>query len=296
MWGDNTKSILQELRKFSYKLLQKKQICWNSYISGPGVYQIVVEDPNRNFGVNNIPNSVNTMFSISTTMMINPNIGANNTPILTQAPVDKAAVGQIFIHNPGAFDPDGDSLSYKLTTCRAENGEPIEGYTLPQASNSLTVNEITGDLIWDSPVYPGVYNIAMLIEEWRNGIKIGSIIRDMQIEVYQTDNKPPKISADLNICIQADSLLLYTIKASDPNDDIIKLTANGAPFVIENSAAKFTQTVSNPGYAEAEFEWQTQCDFIRKQPYTLNVKAEDNSSPISLVDIANISISVVDHQ
>ncbi|HQB22502.1 MAG TPA: gliding motility-associated C-terminal domain-containing protein, partial [Bacteroidales bacterium] len=197
------------------------------------------------------------------------------------------------IHNPGAFDPDGDSLSYKLTTCRAENGEPIEGYTLPQASNSLTVNEITGDLVWNTPVSPGVYNIAMLIEEWRNGIKIGSIIRDMQIEVYKTDNKPPKISTDLNICIQADSLLIYTIKASDPNDDIITLTANGAPFVMENSAAKFTQTISNPGYAEAEFEWQTQCDFIRKQPYTLNIKAEDNSSPISLVDIANISISVV---
>ncbi|MBP8993856.1 MAG: gliding motility-associated C-terminal domain-containing protein [Bacteroidales bacterium] len=294
MWGDNTKSILPRVEEVFLPNYYKR----NKYVGthtypGPGVYQIVVEDPNRNFGVNNIPNSVNTLFSISTTMMINPNIGANNTPILTQAPVDKAAVGQIFIHNPGAFDPDGDSLSYKLTTCRAENGEPIEGYTLPQASNSLTVNEITGDLIWDSPVYPGVYNIAMLIEEWRNGIKIGSIIRDMQIEVYQTDNKPPKISADLNICIQADSLLLYTIKASDPNDDIIKLTANGAPFVIENSAAKFTQTVSNPGYAEAEFEWQTQCDFIRKQPYTLNVKAEDNSSPISLVDIANISISVV---
>ncbi|MCK9498759.1 MAG: gliding motility-associated C-terminal domain-containing protein, partial [Bacteroidales bacterium] len=260
---------------------------------GPGIYQIVVEDPNRNLGVNNIPNSVNTMFSISTTMMINPNIGTNNTPILTQPPVDKAAVGQIFIHNPGAFDPDGDSLSYKLTTCRAENGEPIEGYTLPQASSSISVNEITGDLVWDTPVLPGIYNIAMLIEEWRNGMKIGSIIRDMQIEVYQTNNKAPVISSNMKMCIQADSLLKHTITASDPNNDIIKLTANGAPFVLENSAATFTQTVSNPGYAEAEFIWQTQCDFIRKQAYTLNVKAEDNNSPISLVDIANISISIV---
>lgn len=294
MWGDNTKSVLPRVEEVFLPDYYKR----NKYVGthtypGPGVYQIVVEDPNRNLGVKNIPNSVNTMFSISTTMMVNPNLGTNNTPILTQAPIDKAAVGQVFVHNPGAFDPDGDSLSYKLTTCRAENGEPIEGYTLPQASNSISVNEITGDLVWDSPVSPGVYNVAMLIEEWRKGVKIGSIIRDMQIEVYRTDNKPPIINADLNVCIQADSLLKYKITATDPNNDIIKLSANGAPFVMENSAAIFTQTVSNPGYAEADFQWQTQCVFIRQQAYTLNVKAEDNSSPISLVDIANMSIKIV---
>lgn len=294
MWGDNTSSILPRVEEVFIPVYFKR----NKYIGlhtfpGPGVYVIIVEDPNRNLGVSNIPNSVNTIFSVSTTMLISSTLGSNNTPVLTQPPIDKAAVGQIFIHNPGAYDPDGDSISYKLTTCRADNGEPIPGYTLPQASTSLTVDEITGDLIWNTPVYPGVYNIAMLIEEWRGKIKIGSIIRDMQIEVFDTDNVPPVISADDFICIEVDSLLKFTVTATDANNDSIRLTANGAPFVMPGSTATFTQTVSQQGYAEGEFSWQATCGLIRKQPYPLNIKAEDNSKPISLVDINNISILVV---
>jgi len=40
---------------------------------------------------------------------------------------------------------------------------------------------ITGDFFWDSPPQQGEYNIAILVEEWRNGVKIGSVLRDMQI-------------------------------------------------------------------------------------------------------------------
>ncbi|MBN2779160.1 MAG: gliding motility-associated C-terminal domain-containing protein [Bacteroidales bacterium] len=293
LWGDNTSSVLPRVEKTELpdNFRRNKYVGTHTY-PGPGIYVIVVEDPNRNLGVSNIPNSVNTVFTITTTMLINPTIGTNNTPVLTQPPVDKAAVGQLFVHNPGAYDPDGDSLSYKLTTCRAENGEPIEGYTLPQASNSLSVDEITGDLVWDTPVYPGVYNIAMLIEEWRNGIKIGQILRDMQIEVYETNNKPPVVFA-VDTCVEADSLLILWVSATDPNNDFITLTANGAPFEIEGSEPSFAQTISEPGYAEGKFMWQTYCDYVRKQDYALNIKAEDQSDPVSLADINSVSIAVV---
>ena len=294
LWGDNTSSILPRVEEvFLPPYIKRNRYVGTHTYPGPGIYVIIVEDPNRNLGVNNIPNSVNTVFSISTTMLIDPSIGVNNTPILTQPPIDKAAVGQIFVHNPGAYDPDGDSLSYKLTTCRAEDGEPIEGYSLPQASNSITVNPVSGDLIWNTPVHPGVYNVAMLIEEWRFGVKIGQIIRDMQIEVFETDNVPPVIIASELICVEADSLLSYTVTATDANNDNMLLTANGAPFVIPESAAGFFQTVNNPGYAEGEFTWQTLCGHVRKQSYNLNFKAEDNSTPVSLVDIENIGILIV---
>jgi hypothetical protein len=148
---------------------------------GPGVYKIVVQDPNRNAGVRNIPNSVNVVFAISTILMVNPVMGHDSTPVLLNPPYDKAAVGYIFIHNPAAFDPDGDSLSYKMTVCEREDGKPIEGYTLPPASHYIKVDSISGDLIWNTPVDTGKYNVAMEIQEWRNGQKIGIVVRDMQI-------------------------------------------------------------------------------------------------------------------
>ncbi len=303
-WGDNTTSSLDRCEEIFLPDYYKR----NKYVGqhtygGPGIFCITVEDPNRNANVANIPNSVNTLFAISTTMIIDPTLGLNNTPILTQPPVDKAAVGQVFVHNPGAYDPDGDSLSYKLTQCREENGSPIPNYTYPAASDYIKVDERTGDLIWKTPIYVGVYNVAMLIEEWRDGVKIGEIIRDMQIEVFDSGNIIPQIdlsSLDTiygshdSICIEAGTFLSFSVAATDQNNDSIALSAYGAPFVASDDApAHFSQTVSMAGYAKGIFEWQTSCGVVRKQPYILNFKAQDDSHIVNLVDIESLYITVV---
>lgn len=304
-WGDNTSSVLPRCEEvFLPDYYKRNKYVGEHTFRGPGIYAITVEDPNRNANVENIPNSVNTLFAITTTMIIEPTLGYNNTPMLTQAPVDKAAIGQIFIHNPGAYDPDGDSLSYKLTECRAENGLPIPNYSYPPATEYLKVDEITGDLIWKTPMYIGVYNVAMLIEEWRNGVKIGEIIRDMQIEVFDgKNNAAPQIDlseiesiyGDKNhICVEAGTRVQYTIKANDVNNDTIDLYAGGAPFVASaDAAAGFIQNVWQQGYAEGTFTWQTTCDIVRKQPYILNIKAQDRSKIVSLVDIESLYITIV---
>ena len=293
-WGDNTTSILPRVEEVQLPdYFKRNKYTGTHTYPGAGIYAIVVEDPNRNFGVTNIPNSVNTVFSISTTMYINPQIGTNNTPILTRPPLDKAVVGQRFVHNPGAYDPDGDSLAYRLTPCREENGQAIPGYTYPLASKSFSVNAITGDLVWDAPTAAGVYNVAMIIEEWRNNIKIGEIIRDMQIEVSVSNNRPPVIVNDEDLCIEAGDSFTYIFSANDPNGDRITLSADGYPFRATSGETKFTQTIDEAGHAEAEFFWQTNCGDVKLHPVTINIKAEDNGSPIKLVDMKNINIKVV---
>ena len=78
-------------------------------------YKISMVDPNRNAGILNVnpPLSINIPFAIQTTYtFLNPQFnGCNTTPYLLQPPVDIACVGQTFIHNTNAYDPDGDSLS-----------------------------------------------------------------------------------------------------------------------------------------------------------------------------------------
>ena len=174
-WGDNSISTAPRINGPE----QRGEVLPNYYkkniykikhtYPGPGAYKIVVQDPNRNQGVRNIPNSVNIVFSISTLLIVNPAMGLNSTPVLLNPPYDKAALGYVFIHNPAAYDPDGDSLSYKLTVCTREDGKPIENYTLPPATHYLRVDSITGDLIWNTPADTGKYNVAMEIQEWRNG-------------------------------------------------------------------------------------------------------------------------------
>ena len=294
MWGDNTTSVaprvdLMQLPNFYRRNVYKAQ---HTY-PGPGTYEIVVQDPNRNFGVKNIPNSVNVYFSIKTIITINPQIGKNSTPILMNPPYDKAALGQIFIHNPAAYDEDGDSISYSLSVCTEYNGKPIENYTLPAYSDSLYVNPVTGDLVWNTPVDTGIYNIAMNIEEWRKGVKIGNIVRDMQIEVFKTTNNPPLNDSLPSLCVEAGQKIEYFITSTDPDGDNLNHFITGGPYAVSNSPASDYVFSTEPGKIVSHFTWQTHCDHVRLQPYSVVVKTEDTHPEFILFDIDNMQINVI---
>lgn len=257
-WGDNTTSVAPRIdeiylpnyyRKNVYKVIHT--------FPGPGIYNIVVQDPNRNYGVVNIPNSVNVVFSIHTILTVNPAMGLDNTPVLLNPPYDKAALGHIFIHNPSAYDPDGDSLSYKLTVCTREDGKPIENYTFPKASNKFYVDSISGDLVWDTPVDTGKYNVAMEIQEWRNKKKIGIVERDMQIEVYRTHNNPPVNGLLRDLCVQAGDTVDFLVTATDKDNDHIALKATSGVFLQKSCNATFTKVDSIAGFSSSRLRWVT---------------------------------------
>lgn len=300
-WGDNTSSNLPRLEEY----FMPGNITRNTYkgthtYPGTGVYEIMMQDPNRNAGVLNIPESVHVVFSIKTTLKIDANIGHNNTPILLNPPVDKAAYGVKFVHNAAAYDPDGDSLSYKLTTCLGFEGVPISNYTLPPASDTLYVDPITGDFVWDTPNSVGIFNVAILIEEWRNGVKIGTIVRDMQIEVCETSNKAPEISGTRNLCVTAGRLIEFKVTATDTINENIKLTATGGPLVLPVNPAQF-DSATGLGSTESVFRWKTDCNHIRKQPYKIVFKAEDDNftsetpycTGFNMITLENANIKVV---
>ncbi len=293
-WGDNTKSIAPRVALENLPNYYRH----NTYISqhtfpGPGTYQVVVQDPNRNYGVRNIPNSVNVVFSIKTIITINPSIGENSTPVLLNPPIDKAALHQIFIHNPAAFDYDGDSLSYSLTVCTAEDGLPIENYTLPKASDTLYVNPVTGDLVWDAPVDTGIYNIAMNISEWRNHVKIGNVVRDMQIEVYRTNNHPPVNDSLPDYCILAGTRFEQLVTSTDPDGDNLTHFITGGPYAYGGTSVYDSVIAQSPGSITSRIVWQTSCMDPREQPYLITIKTEDHNPELSLIDIDNLRIKVL---
>ncbi|MFO7657771.1 MAG: gliding motility-associated C-terminal domain-containing protein [Bacteroidales bacterium] len=294
-WGDNTSSVAK-LYIAPVKLPDFYQM--NVYkathtFPGPGIYEILMQDPNRNLGVQNIPNSVNVVFSLKTTFIINSFIGNNNSPVLLNPPKDRAALGHIFIHNPSAYDLDGDSLSYKLTICTEQNGAPIANYEFPASSDTLYVNALNGDLVWDAPVDTGTYNIAMNVEEWRKGIKIGSIVRDMQIDVYQTDNNPPVNPETMTFCVEAGDEIEFSLTTTDADNDLVKQQMTGGPLIHPEDSATFIIDSSGRGFSSSTFRWKTNCNHVRRLPYQLVLKSEDINAEISLVDIDNYYVTVI---
>ena len=261
--------------------------------SSSGTYVISMEDPNRNYGVVNVPNSVAVPMYIETELVINPFLGYNNSVQLLNAPVDKGCVGKPFYHHPAAYDPDGDSLSYQLVPCKGAEGQDIPGYTYPQASSFFDIDAETGLLQWENPVLQGEYNVAILVEEYRHGIKIGSVIRDMQILISACDNDLPVISLISDTCVVAGAALNFVISAYDPNGNQVTLEASGAPFELETSPAVLTPPNDYGLQPAINFFWQTECSHIRKSPYQVVVRARDNATPVALTNIQAVNISVI---
>ena len=293
-WGDGSEEyiprvVLQNLGE-DYTLNIYKQI---HNFSTSGTYTISMEDANRNFGVINVPNSVMVPMHIETELVINPFLGYNNSVQLLNAPVDKGCVGKLYLHNPSAYDPDGDSLSYRLVTCKGQDGIEIPGYTLPQASQSFDIDPVTGELRWENPVLQGEYNVAFMVEEWRHGVKIGSVVRDMQILISTCSNNLPNIQCDDQYCLVAGQQLDFIISASDPDGDNVSLTASGAPFEVAINPAILNPETAFGMQPQMEFLWNTTFAHIRNTPYQMVIHAKDDGTPVSLTNVKTVTINVM---
>ena len=90
-------------------------------------YIVSYTEENRNEDIQNISGSVNTAFYVETPIIIDV-LFPNSSPFFTVPPIDQGVVGAIFEHNPGAFDPNDDSLSYSLVTPQQANNLDVGGY------------------------------------------------------------------------------------------------------------------------------------------------------------------------
>jgi len=299
-WGDGNTSILPR----TTEIYLSNDIKLNRYTgrhtySGPFNYVVYVIDPNRIESIINIAGSINVPFYIEDTLRIlDPLIyGFNNSPVLLNPPIDFGNVGQVFKHNPNAYDPDGDSLSYTLIPPKQGVGLDVPGYVSPDGivpgpDNVLTIDNKTGELVWDAPQRQGIYNVAILISEFRNGQPIGTVVRDLQIIIQASNNRPPVLSGPDQICVVAGDTVDVVYTATDPDTrDRIKLTSNGSPYEVTiNKAAFRPLTEGNP--SSSQFYWATTCDHLRNTDYQIIVKAEDNA-PVPLVDLKTVVIKVL---
>ncbi len=291
----------------------------HTYASAALSVTVSVAINNRNANILNFPNSSNISFYVETQFSLSDVLLNNSTPLLMNPAIDiTAVIGQKFIHNPNAIDPEGDSLSYELISCKLGiDGECTRGTLIPnfeqpnQVSNipsSFTMNSLTGDLVWDAPQQVGSYNCAFVVIEWRKGalpgsraVEISRTTRDMQINVKDALNKAPKIKVPDEICVEAGTLIRGIVSATDVDGDRLTITSTGAVYgnIPDNPFtapfASFSTTANTPSPTSGTFTWQTSCNHIRPQSYDIFFKVKDTKSATipSLVDSKIWKIKVV---
>ncbi|HEX8547492.1 MAG TPA: gliding motility-associated C-terminal domain-containing protein [Cytophagaceae bacterium] len=277
-------------------------------------YTVSYSNVNRIENIQNIGGSVNVAFNVQTTFYATN----NNTPQLTIPPIDQASANKLFTHNPGAYDSEGDSISFEFITARKQYLDPITDYVLPAdprfrgqsvtgGPSTITLNPLNGDLVWNAPSKGDVprgtsafYTVAFVVKEYRkisSGriITLSETVRDMLIEVRDLENNPPKITLPNDTCIAANTKFEKSIGVDDPDKDNVFLRAFSqmippANFKLNNPLGTDKVRVKGSGI----LTWQTGCEDVREQPYLFTFKAEDDVAlNLRLADLKTFSIKVL---
>jgi hypothetical protein len=236
----------------------------------------------RNLGITNLQ-SAGTGY-IYVDFMINNSAGiCNNSPVFSSSPVPLLCALKPYCYNMGTAETDGDSLRFELIGARGASGTPLvynPGYTAVQPISTnppsgLTFNPATGELCFTASMQQQDV-VVVKVYEYRNGVLIGTQMRDMQFIFNACNNDPPEVSNPVlyyEVC--AGDKLSFTVSASDPNSgQLVSLICN-APSAVPGSSF----TAGAPGNpSTATFSWQTSPSDIGTYSFTLELR--DNNCPV----------------
>ena len=154
---------------------------------------------NRNASVNLDPPGNTYYFAVDASL--NSAVAAyNNSPEFNAQPIPYVCANQLVNYSFGVSESDGDSLVYSFTdplggapgAITALTYQP--GFTVQQPISGITLDSQTGLLVF-TPTILGGFVVAVKVEEYRNGLLIGFVKRDIQFIVRSCTNSAPNILA-----------------------------------------------------------------------------------------------------
>jgi hypothetical protein len=242
----------------------------------------------RNAAITNLtaPSSDNIYVE---TLINNDVIQDNNSPVFSNPPVPFICAGQLYCYNNGAFDPDGDSLVYSIADPLTSAGNAVSylaPYTSAQPFDGVTTfDPVTGNLCV-TPNSPQVTVLAIVIEEYRNGVLIGSVVRDVQVNVQACPGTTvPQLTGFDGVLIDPTNTsntqavvcpgITSTFQVSGQD---VTTTDNLTLSILGNLPPGMTVTYTNNGTPNpvADFTWTPMVDTVAC--FTVNVK--DDGCPI----------------
>ncbi len=267
---------------------------WNNGATTPvisqldtGVYTVLISDSNGcksswSYAISSPPALSLNLNSIQVSCCVPK--PCNNSPVFSNKPVPFACVGQRFCFNHGAYDPDGDSLSYQLITPLTAAGVPViydPGYSSTQpvlSSPPVTFNSMTGDICM-MPLQAEVSVFAVLVSEYRDGILIGQVERDIQITVLNCNNYIPDVtginatpSYNANICVETP--FCFRVNSIDPD------FPGDSTFLSWDSGIPGATFITDGAQREsAVFCWTPQMSDVSTTPHCFTVTVKDNHCP-----------------
>ncbi len=241
----------------------------------------------------------------------NSNGLCNSSPVFTTLPVPFICANQPFSYNHGAVDADGDSLVYTLVTPLGAGGITI-GYagtftpTNPMTTspaNTFTFSNTTGQMFF-TPNGTQVAVVTVLVEEYRNGVLIGSTMRDIQFVVVNLPgcaNPAPVFTGAIqstvvngiyinsfNVQVCPGNTLTFNTLGIEPGGDSLFLESNIAQSI---PAAQYTSTYLSKDSIYSQLVWTPTALDTGNNIFIVTVK--NNNCPLASNQAYAINITVL---
>ncbi len=220
----------------------------------------------------------------------NLNFPNNSSPQYTTVPTPFFCINQPSSFNPGAVDPNGDSLTFALIDALEPTGTVnyINPYTgsSPVSGTAVSFNNSNGQFSF-TPDITQISVVANEIKEYRNGILVGSSMREMNFVVQNNcNNTPPNggitaptggtaVNNTFFRTCPAPNNISFQILPTDVNGDSINVSVAGIP-----NGAVTSLTNNNTPNPVFDFTW----DLVTATPgtfYTIYLTYTDFGCPLS---------------
>jgi gliding motility-associated-like protein len=236
---------------------------------------------------------------------LNNVVAPNSSPQFTSLPTPFYCVNTHQQYNQGAIDSDNDSLVFSLAPGLTD-GVPVfysAGYseTLPLSTlnGAFNFSFLNGQMDFTPDVVQNAL-VVNKVTEYRNGIMVGSSIREMTFVVLSNcANIPPSATLDtsslnggvpvygnvINVC-EGQPLVSFNYPIDDPDGDSINITHTPVP-----AGASFIINGNNTPSPSLSFSWNTSS--IAPGIYTFYVTLKDSHCPVSSQHTQGFTIRIV---
>ena len=258
----------------------------------PGTSVVSYRNCCRRSGILNFYDSGFTSYFIQTILKVDSSL-TNSSSQMLFPPIILAQVNRKFQYNKLPFDADGDSLASALVNPFSNAGVPLSSYILPfsASGNPFSINSGTGEITW-LPDSVGTFVASIQLKEFRNGIYMGEVRRDMIFIVSDSLNNNNTAVIDTSVFVyhglddfSKDALVglpfYLTVTATDVDNDYLSLTMNGEPFATANNPAQVTSSNGN-GVASTLMYWMPDTSQKRIKPYMVAVRTTEQNAPQAL--------------
>lgn len=242
---------------------------------------------------NAVISGAGSLMSLEATLN-NAVVATNSSPTYTTIPTPFFCINKPQEYNQGAIDSDADSLRFTLIPGLEANGNIstnipyISPFTaiapLGCTPGTFIFNGANGQLSFT----PNIIQKALVVSrvtEYRNGVIVGTSMREMTFVVLNNCNNNPPTgpvgnvsngtldnSTTVKVC-KFNGTVSFSIQAADPDNDNITITTQGLP-------ANAVTSISNNGTPAPVFSFSWNVTNVNPGTYVFYLTYTDDGCPL----------------